>query len=85
MKVVAQFCEERPDSNLLKLLPDLYADDSMYETMIDVGPDFNETFILCKMFDRWIDCGEILFRTMSESGFCQSFNTIRLEELFTDQ
>lgn len=85
METVAQLCEERPNSNLMKLFPDSYADDSMFGIMRDVEPEFNETFVLCKLFDRWIDCGAIFSRTLTEHGFCRSFNRISWGEYATDE
>lgn len=84
MKVVAPLCEMPPTRKLSERL-DSYADGSIYDTMIALEPEFNETFILCKLFDKWIDCSKIMDRTLTEKGFCHSFNTISLQEFFTDQ
>lgn len=78
-------CEYGRNSNMSKLFSDVYANDSMYETMEDLEPDMNETFVYCNLFDEWVNCSEIFFRTLTNTGFCHTFNTVRLSEYLTDK
>lgn len=85
MKVINQLCDFRQNSNISKLFFDVYANDSIHDTMIQFEPHMNETFVYCKLFDKWVNCSEIFFRTLSATGFCYSFNVIRLSEYLTDE
>lgn len=82
MKVMNQLCQF--DKNMSKLFTDQYASESMYATMIKVLPHMSETFQFCKLFDEWINCRDIFFISMSNEGYCFSFNLVRLSEQLTD-
>lgn len=86
MKVINQLCEfGKKQKNLTKLFPDLYAPRSVYRTIMENVPELNETFVFCKLFNKWINCSEIFFPTLTNQGYCYSFNTVRLSEYLTDE
>ena len=85
MKIINQLCDYGRSTNVSKLFPEMYAPETMYETMFTLAPDKNETFAFCKLFNKRIDCNEIFFTTLSDSGYCYSFNTLRIDEYLTDE
>lgn len=87
MKIVNQLCERNEESRgrISKLFNDVYADAGIYEAISSIGPYFDETFVHCKLLDKWIDCDKILKPFISEVGLCYSFNTINLRELLTNE
>lgn len=86
MKIVNQLCGNFGiRDNISKLFNDMYADDTIYHVLGNIGPDFNETFIYCKLLNEWIDCDKILAPFMSEIGLCYSFNTLSLREILTNE
>lgn len=86
MKIVNQLCESRGiRGEISKLFNDVYVDDGVYDVIETIGPDFNETFVYCKLRDEWIDCEKIFSPFMSETGLCYSFNTLSLREILTDE
>lgn len=85
MKTFYQSCEYSKYSNLTKLFTDDYANDSLIHLMDKLEPDFSDTFVYCKLFDKWIKCSEIFFRSVSDTGLCYSFNTVRLQDYLTDE
>lgn len=87
MKVVNQMCVyQGAHQTITNLFPtDSHIDNSIYETIERISPNFNETFIFCKLFDKWINCNEILFPFLTDEGFCYTFNAISLGDLLTDQ
>lgn len=86
MKVVNQLCKrEKSRKAITDLYPDLYTNSTIFEVIQRIAPDFNETFIFCKHFDKWVDCNQILFPFLTDEGFCYAFNTISLSELLADE
>lgn len=85
MKVIYQVCEYGRSSSLLNLFSDDFASDSIMDTMVDIEPNVNETFVYCRLFDKLIECNDIFFRVLSDTGYCYTFNSVRLPEHLTDQ
>lgn len=85
MRVINQLCDFGKITNVSKFFTEPYVNDSIYGTMIETAPDINETFAYCKLFGEWINCSEIFFPTLGQTGFCFTFNTVRLSEYVTDE
>lgn len=85
MGLAVQMCEREPDEKILKLLPNRNFNDSVYQTMSEILPEFNETIVLCNLFDNWTKCVDIVYPTLSEKEICYSFNTISLMEYVTNE
>ena len=71
--------------DMSELFTDVYTNNTMYGTMLNVQPEISETFVFCKLFDKWINCNELFFPVLSDAGFCFSFNTVRLSEHVTNE
>lgn len=79
MKAINQVCEQSAfTQNISKLFPDDTDDNSILDIIDSVAPDFSETFVLCKLFDRWKNCSEMLTPIITEKGKCYSFNSLNL-------
>lgn len=85
MKVMNQLCKFEKTRKVFKLFADEYAEKSMFQTMRSIDLDMNDTFAFCKLFDKWIDCDEIFFPVLTDTGICYSFNTMRLPEVLTNE
>lgn len=85
MKIINQLCEYKDYKNVSKLFHDSYISESVYHTMRLTVPDMNETFAFCKLFDEWKDCDEIFFPTVTDAGFCFTFNALKLSEYLTNE
>ena len=86
MKAINQLCkQERPRKTITNLYPDLYTENSIYDVIQRFAPDFNETFVFCKRFDKWIDCKKVFYPIITREGYCYTFNMMSLTELLTDE
>lgn len=85
MGLAVQMCERKQNQEIFKLLPNLYVNDSVYVTMTQILPDLQEMIVECKFFDKWRNCSDIIYPTLTGKGFCFSFNAIALSEYLTDE
>lgn len=85
MALALQQCEREPDEKILKLFPNMYLNESVYRTMRKILPKFEETIFQCKFSDKWRNCSEIMFQSLTDKGLCYSFNRISLPEYLTDE
>lgn len=85
MIVMIQLCDFKDTRHVIKSFSDLYAARSMFRTMLEMEPDMNETFALCKLFGKRIDCKDIFFPILTDGGFCYAFNTVRMPDFLTDE
>lgn len=85
MKIINQLCEDYQSERITKLFHELYAPENMYRTMMNIAPDLNDTVAFCKLFDKRVSCDKIFVLSLSDDGFCFSFNLLRLSERVTDQ
>lgn len=86
MKIVNQLCEiNGVRKEISKLFNDVYAEEMVYHVIESIGPEFNETFVYCKLLNTWIECNKILTPFLSETGLCYSFNTVSLREILTNE
>lgn len=85
MKVATQLCEDRPNFSFLNMLNDLYVNDSMFNAIFKIAPEFKETIVMCKLFDTWTDCNELLFPILTKKGLCYSFNALSLQKSLSNE
>lgn len=85
MGLAVQMCEKEQDQQIFKLLPNVVFNDSVYYSMVQLLPEFDETIVMCNLFGNWTKCVDIMYPTLSERGTCYSFNTISLKEYVTDE
>lgn len=89
MKIVNQFCEdEKSYENISKLYPDDEFDGgdvTIYQTIESVALDVNDTFVMCKFFDKETNCEELFIRLISEKGPCFSFNALNIQDFLTNE
>lgn len=85
MKMASQFCFEGFLDGMNNKFSDEYLDEEMWNTINDIAPPFNETFVFCKLFNKWIDCDKLFYQRSTERGLCYTFNTLNIHEMYTDE
>lgn len=87
MKLVKQFCFEHQSPSVTDEFVDEYLkdDDNIWNIINAIAPAFNETFVLCKLFNKWIDCKKLFVPQITGRGLCYTFNTLNANEMFTDK
>lgn len=89
MKLAYQLCSpfvysKSFGSRIATNFSDDYLNDDIWNTINDYAPAFNETFMFCKLFNKWIDCGKLFVPQITQRGLCYTFNTLNFHELFTN-
>lgn len=89
MKAINEICRNGQTimhQNITKSLPDESIDESILKYIFDIlAPDFNETFVGCKLFDKWIDCETVLHSMLTDKGKCYAFNNLNIHEILTSE
>lgn len=85
MKLASQYCYDSVFPSVTRNFSDEYLDDSVWSAINEIAPAFNETFVFCKLFDKWVDCNKLFVPRTTERGLCYSFNTLNVYEMFTDE
>lgn len=85
MKLASQYCYDSVFPSVARNFSDEYLDDDTWSVINEIAPAFNDTFIVCKLFDKLIDCGKLFVPRTTERGLCYSFNTLSVREMFTDE
>lgn len=85
MKLASQYCYDSVFPSVTQNFSDEYLDDNTWSTINDIAPEFNETFVFCKLFGKWVDCGDLFVPRTTERGLCYSFNTLNVDEMFTNE
>lgn len=85
MKLATQFCFDGITPEDTGLFSDEYLDADIWNTIINIAPAFNETFVFCKLFGKIIDCEKLFYPQITERGLCYTFNTFNVHEMFTNE
>lgn len=85
MTVASKLCEEDIVSEIIQYLPDEYLDDQALATIVDIAPEFKETFVGCYLFGVEEECDKLFYPIITERGLCYVFNALNLREIVTDQ
>lgn len=85
MKVACQFCDDEHVRHMVKLFPENYTDSSIYDTLYNILPEYEDMLYLCKFMDRTASCNNYLYPYLTEYGVCFSFNTLRADDIYTNE
>lgn len=65
---------------------DKFIDNSIYETIADIAPAFNDTMAMCSWKRNELDsCAEIFKSIWSGEGKCFAFNALNAHEMYTER
>lgn len=84
MNVASQICDNILGAEIRRRFLDNFTDiDSFTGIIQTMSPSFEDTAVLCKLFNRWSNCRDMLFPIFSEEGLCFTFNFMRFSDILT--
>lgn len=67
--MVCQICDNMLGQEIRANYFDNFTDaDSFLEIVQEMAPTFDETMVLCKFFNHWSNCRDLLFPILTEEG-----------------
>lgn len=81
MNAACQLCEENIASDIWNISTDNFTDDSIYTTIKEMAPKYDDVQILCNTFGEWTDCTDVLFPIYTEEGLCYVFNSKNVNDI----
>lgn len=85
MKLATQYCTDGIFPSVIRNFSDEYLDINSWTTIKEIAPAFNDTFVFCKLFNKWIDCNKLFVPRTTQRGLCYSFNTLSVYQMFTNE
>lgn len=85
MKIVSQLCDDWTANDILEFFTDNFSDNSVLNTIKDIVPRFEDSFLFCKLFDKWTSCDKYLFPIITEEGLCYIFNAVNINETISNE
>lgn len=86
MRAAYQICEDHLDLKKSLLLPDDdFIDNSILLRITEMAPTFDQTMILCRMFNVWSNCDKFLTPIYTEAGLCYTFNAMNINDILTNE
>lgn len=62
-----------------------YSRSSILELLADMAPKIDDVLVECNFRDEVRNCNQLFTPTITESGFCFSFNAVHNNEIFSDE
>lgn len=84
MSAACEICEEQIAADIWDLYPDNFTDNSILTTIKEMAPKFHDV-VLCKIFDEWTDCEDVLFPIYTDVGLCYTFNALHVNDIVTNE
>lgn len=88
MQIVSQVCDDRVMFDMFEFFSESnsnYSDSSTMSVLRELAPTYEDTFVLCKLFDKWSKCENVFFPMMTDEGHCYVFNAFNIKEVATNE
>lgn len=65
--------------------PDKFVNESIYTTLREMGPLFNNTLYSCYWKNEGDDCSDLFAPILTGEGLCFAFNALNSKDTFTEE
>lgn len=83
MEVLSHICEFYFKDNFS--FGTKFASESIYDTIQEIAPSFNDTLFMCRWQRQNSDCSKFIVPILTEEGLCFAFNAINSREMYTKE
>lgn len=62
-----------------------FANNSIYKTIVELAPKLDQVFDECRWLGKTVECGKIFTPVITKLGYCFAFNSINVQDMYTDR
>lgn len=85
MKVAAQICDDTVARDVWSHSNEHFTDSTIVQQIIDLSPKIDDTMVSCRFRNEMRDCNDLFAVSVTDQGFCYSFNALNNNEIVTSE
>lgn len=85
MESICQLCDAHMCSPSNFQIGGNKTDGRIYDILKDIAPTFNDAMFFCKWRNDFLNCTELFKPTLTEEGYCYTFNNLNTKDIYTDE